>query len=130
MRVEAAVTDEEGELMQREIRTARRLVQLFRAERSGRFARRPAETARRLIDRRGHLVDELLRIDARRRSVARETPSELELEMGALAVEVGRAEQCCLDLLTRLDAELRRVRGEGPTTGLRDGAAGRLLGRG
>lgn len=116
--------------MRREIRATQRLIRLFRAERSGRFARRSPETVRRLIDRRGGLIQALLRMDARRRSLAPRIPGELGLAMGALALEVGQAERCCLDHLARLDAELRQARSEGQTTGLRGNAGGRLLGRG
>jgi hypothetical protein len=122
--------DEATDLMWREIRAARRLVRLFRIERSGRFARHSTDTVRRLIDRRGQLIDELRRMELRRRSFAPWVPTELGLTMGQLAREVGRTEQSCLELLARLGAELRRLRGEGVATGLCDGADGRLLGRG
>jgi len=122
--------DHATELNGREDRAARRLARLFRIERSGRFERRPAETVRRLIQRRGRLIDELLRLDARRRSVAPSVPIGLGLTMGLLAQEVERTEQSCLELLARLGAELRQLRGEGIATGLRDSAGGRLLGQG
>jgi len=54
----------------------------------------------------------------------------LDLVMGALAKEVDRAEQRCLERLAELGAELRRRRGEGMATGLREGGGGQLLGRG
>jgi hypothetical protein len=122
--------DDATVLMRREHRAARRLARLFRIERSGRLARRPVETARRLVERRGLLVDELLRMEERRRSLAPWTPTELDLAMGALAKEVDRTEQCCLELLAELGAELERRRGGVMATGLRDGATGRLLGHG
>jgi len=55
-------------------------------------------------------------------------PDELDLTMGALAQEVERGEQRCLEFLAELGARLRRLRGEGTATGLRNGGDGRLLG--
>ena len=122
--------DEETGLMRQECRVARRLTRLFHIEHSGRLGRLPLEFARRLTDRRGTLISELLRLEERRRSFEPWTPTELDLVMGALAKEVGRAEQRCLERLAELGAELRRRRGEGMATGLREGGDGRLLGRG
>ena len=117
-------------LMHQEIRLARRLARLFRFERSGHLLRRPAETARRLIDRRGCLIEELTRLEERRRSFAPWVPAELELTMGALAREVGQGEQRCLEFLAEIGAQLSGLRGQGAATGLRDGIDGRLLGHG
>src|ERR1700676_975108 len=111
---------EEITLMRQEMRTARRLARLFRIERSGRLERWPRETTCRLAERRGRLIDELVRLEARRRSIAPWTPPELDLAMGALRLEVDRAEQSCMTLLARLDAELGRLRGEGRAAGLRE----------
>jgi hypothetical protein len=122
--------DPQTELMRREIAIARRLARLFRIERSGHLRRRPVETARRLIDRRGRLIDELTRLEERRRSLAPWVPDELNLTMGALAGEIERGEQRCLEFLAEIGARLSQLRGEGAATGLRDGADGRLLGRG
>ena len=121
---------DETTLMRQEIRTARRLARLFRAERTGRLGRRPSETARRFVERRGALIDELVRLEAQRRSLAPWTPTELDLAIGALRLEVDRAEQFCLALLAQLGAELGQRRGEGRATGLRAGTGGQLLGRG
>jgi hypothetical protein len=118
------------ELMRREIAIARRLARLFRLERSGHLRRRPVETARRLIDRRGRLIDELTQLEERRRSLAPWVPDELGLTMRALAQEVERGEQRCLEFLAEIGARRSQLRGEGTATGLRDGADGRLLGRG
>src|SRR5665213_1466119 len=102
---------EEILLMRQEVRAARRLARLFRIERAGRLGRRRRETARLFVERRGVLIDELLRLEARRRSVAPGIPTELDLAMGALRLEVDRAEQSCLALLARLETELGRRRG-------------------
>jgi hypothetical protein len=117
------------ELMRREILVARRLARLFRLERSGHLRRWPAEIARRLVDRRECLIEELARLEERRRSLAPWVPDELDLTMGALAQEVERGEQRCLEFLAEIGARLSRLRGEGTATGLRDGGDGRLLGR-
>src|ERR1700690_2166098 len=122
--------DPVAELMHREIAIARRLARLFRLEPSGHLRPRPAETARRLIDRRGRLIDELTQLEERRRSLAPWVPDELGLTMGALAQEVERGEQRCLEFLAEIGARRSQLRGEGTATGLRDGADGRLLGRG
>ena len=122
--------DDATALLRREYRTARRLARLFHIERTGSFARLPAETVRRLIDRRGAVIDELVRLDARRLSLAPQSTGDLDIAMGALASEVGWAERRCRELLAELGAELEQRRGIGSATGLRDGADGRLLGRG
>src|ERR1700722_18570054 len=99
-------------LMHREIAIARRLARLFRLERSGRLRRRPVETARRLIAPRACLIEELTRLDERRRSLAPWVPDGLGLMMGALAQEVERGEQRCLEFLAESGASLSRLRGE------------------
>jgi hypothetical protein len=124
------MSDPVTELMRKEILVARRLARLFRLESSGHLRRWPAETARRLIDRRGYLIDELTRLEERRRSLAPWVPVELELTMGVLTREVTRGEQRCLEFLAEIGARLSQLRGGGAATGLRDGADGRLLGRG
>jgi hypothetical protein len=122
--------DDATALLRREYRTARRLARLFRVERSGRFARLPAETVDRLIERRGVLIGELAAIDAKRLSLAPWATPDLDIAMGVLAREVDCAEQRCREVIAELGAELERRRGMGTATGLRDGADGRLLGSG
>ena len=122
--------DEPTVLIRRECRAVRRLVRLFRIERRGGFARWPAATVSRLVERRGALVDDLLRLDARRQSLAPWVTADLGVAMGALAREVRLGEQRCLERLAELGAELTRRREPGATTGLRDGAGGQLLGSG
>ncbi len=118
------------ELMRKEILLARRLARLFRLERSGHLHRWPVDTIRRLIERRGRLIDELTQLEERRRSLTPWVVDELDLTMGALAREVDQGEQRCLEFLAEIGARLSRLRGEGTATGLRDGVDGRLLGRG
>lgn len=115
-------------LLRQEYRAAKRLARLFRVERTGRLARCPPELAARLVERRGGLVRELEQFETRRRSLMPWTDAALDLAMGRLAREVRLTEQYCLGRLAELGAELERRRG-GSATGLRAGAAGRLLGR-
>ena len=118
-------------LAQQEQRLARRLARLFRFERTGRFRRWPNEVTGRLVGRRGELIDELMRLERRRRSFEPWNLGELDTAMGVLSREVEFGEQRCLERLAELGAELDRRRGIGAATGLRgDGGAGQLLGRG
>jgi|SRR5579872_2257838 len=122
--------DDATALLRREYWAARRLARLFRIERSGGLRRRPAEIARRMIERRGDLIGELASIDAKRLSLAPEPAPDLDIAMRSLAYEVDSAEQRCREVIAELAAELKRRHGMGSATGLRDGADGRLLGSG
>lgn len=122
--------DEATMLLRREYRMTRRLTRLFRIERVGGFVRWPAEIVRRLTERRGRLIGDLIRLDAKRQSLAPWTTAELDIAIGALAREVDRSEQRCRELQAEIGAELARRRGLGVATGLRNSADGRLLGRG
>lgn len=114
----------------RQGRIARRLGRLFRLERAGAFSRRSAETAWRLIARRGELMAELTRIERHRRD-ARVPPSpELGDAVKELAAEVALSRTYGETLAAGLDAELRARRGVTAPSGLRDSGGGRLLGRG
>jgi hypothetical protein len=111
-------------------RTARRITRLFRIERIGRLERRPAATIRRLITRRGALIDALIAAERRRRSDAETRPPALEQAFAELALEVGECRPSAERRLFELAAELRLRRGEVPPTGLRPSIGGQLLGRG
>ena len=124
------MSDPAGDLVRREMQIAHRLVRLFRVERSGRLMRRPAATARRLIDRRGHLIEELTRLEEQRRLLAPSVSDSLDAVMSALAQEADRGEQRCLEFLAEIGARLSALRGEGTASGLRGHAGGQLLGRG
>lgn len=124
-----AMINDASILLQRERLAARRLARLFRIERAGGFDRRPGDVARRLIERRGRLITELLRLDARRRSLEPWSTGDLELAMAVLQRNVRRCEQYCLERLAEIGAELERRRAAVPT-GLRDSAGGRVLGSG
>jgi hypothetical protein len=124
------MADVATELTRTEYRLARRLTRLFRIERHGRLERRPGDVAERFIARRGELVDELMRLEGRRRSLTPWPLPELDLAFATLAREVGSGEQWCHERLATLGAELDRRRGVGTATGLRDSGAGQLLGRG
>jgi hypothetical protein len=124
------MTDSETEIIGRESRAARRLGRLFRIERAGGFDRRSVATVRRLIERRGMLVSELLLIDGLRRTLNPPRSAELEQALAELAREVNRSLHHSQNQVARLHTDLRLRRGEGMPTGVRDGASGLLLGRG
>jgi hypothetical protein len=114
-----------------ESRAVRRLARLFKIERGGGFARRPAETVWRLIARRSTLMTELSRLERQRRAVAGPSSPELKAALAELAREVDRSRQYGQMLVEELGADIRARRGTGTATGLRDhGAGSRLLGRG
>jgi hypothetical protein len=114
----------------RQGRLVRRLGRLFRLERAGAFSRRSAETAWRLIARRGELMAELSRIDRHRRE-ARIAPSpDLGGAVKELAAEVALSRTYGEAVVAGLGAELRARRGQAAPTGLRGGGGGRLLGSG
>jgi len=121
--------DQATPLARKECRLARRLARLFRIERTGGLTRRPRDIARRIVDRRAQLIDELVRLEECRRSLEPWTLPELDVAMGILAREVRSTEQHCLERLAEIGDELRRRRGIGIRTGLRDGTSGQLLGR-
>jgi hypothetical protein len=124
------MTDPGTDMEVRESRAARRLGRLFKIERTGGFDRRPVATVRRLIERRGALVKELLLLDGMRRSDASPRSAELERVLRELAREVTQSLCHSQVRLDRLGTDLRLRRCEGVSTGVRDGANGRLLGRG
>jgi hypothetical protein len=124
------MTADPSALTKRECYVARRLARLFRIERSGGLARRPRDVVRRMVDRRAQLIDELVRLEQCRRSLEPWTLPELDVAMGTLAREVDCTQQHCLDRLAEIGDELRRQRGVGTRTGLRDGTSGQLLGSG
>jgi hypothetical protein len=117
-------------LARKEYRVACRLARLFRIERSGGLARRPRDIVRRMVDRRAQLIDELVRLEECRRWLEPWRSPELDVAMGALAREVDCTQQHCLERLAEIGDELRRRRGIGIRTGLRDGTSGQLLGSG
>jgi hypothetical protein len=122
------VSDDAASLMERECRAVRRLARLFRIERAGRFERLASDVARRLRARRGELIEEVQRLEAKRRSFEPWTLPQIDVAMGTLAREVDDAERYCLERLAVLGAELEQRRSHG--TGLRNGTDGRILGRG
>jgi len=124
------MTDNRSDLTMQESRAARRLARLFRIERSDRVERWRNEALWRLIGRRRRLLDELIRLDVERRSLAAPLSPELGTAIGELALEVSQLRKLSLARIEALGGELRRRQGAGLATGLRDSAAGRLLGRG
>jgi hypothetical protein len=117
-------------MIAREVHAARRVGRLFKIERTGGFDRRPAATVRRLLDRRGALVTELLLVDGMRRSLPSPHSAELDQALRELASEIRQSLHHSERLMERLGTDLRIRRGAGLPTGIRDSADGRLLGRG
>jgi len=118
------------DMIAREARAARRLGRLFKIERAGGFDRRPTATVCHLLERRGALVAELLLLDGMRRSLPSPHSTELEQALLELESEVRQSLHHSQSRMERLWTDLRLRRGAGPPTGIRDSAAGRLLGRG
>ncbi|HEX3881882.1 MAG TPA: hypothetical protein VHW66_04435 [Stellaceae bacterium] len=120
-----------SDLSTQQARIAGRLGRLFRFERGGRFARRPAETVWRLIARRATLMAELTGLE-RRRHEAEPMPSpELRAAVNALAGEVALSREYGETLVAGLGIELGARHGQHASSGLRDGGGGgRLLGSG
>src|SRR5580700_3957662 len=104
-----------------ESRAARRLGRLFRIERAGRFERRPIETVGRLVQRRAGLIDELIRLDAERRTRAISGSVELDAAIGELQQEIDRSQTHCIARIAASAAELGQPHAGGIATGLRDG---------
>lgn len=119
------MTKTETDTIVRQSRTARRLVRLFKIERTGRLDRLSVATLRRLIERRGALVSELMRLDGLRGSVR---PLELEQALSELAREVRASRDIAETRAGRLGVDLRLSRGEGLPTGIRGGGDERFLG--
>src|ERR1700729_471710 len=103
------MTDLAGDLMRREIRMARRLARLFRADIPGRLLPWPADIMRRLIDRRSRLIGELAELEEKHRAIAPSVPEELDLTMAALAQEARRGMQRCREVLAETGAGLARL---------------------
>ncbi len=119
----ALVSDPEADAR----RIARRLSRLFRIERCGGFDRRPAETVRRMIERRDALIDALIAFQRQHEKAP--SPAFLQ-SLAELADEARHAQEYAEAQVVRLRAELGLRRGDGRPTGLRGGAEGQLIGRG
>jgi hypothetical protein len=118
------------DLAAQECRLARRVARLFKAERAGRFDRRPFATAQLLIERRGGLIAELIGIAAQRPRGASLVPPILAQALAELAHEADRLRGPIEQRLASIEAELGMRRSGTPATGLRRDAGGRLLGKG
>jgi hypothetical protein len=122
------VSETEPDVMRNESSTARRLTRLFRIERSGGFDRRPVAIARRLIERRGALVEALLMLDSQRRTSATRASAELDRAFAGLLHEVDQARDRAAKRLEQIVKDLRLSRGQGLASGIRASTAGHTLG--
>ena len=124
------MTDVLTDLDARERRAVRHLARLFRIERGADGERRPAAATQRLLARRAALIDEVIALDAQRRSNGVPDSQALDAALHRLADELPPARDHALARLRQLEAELRSRRGDRASTGLRGSAGGQLLGRG
>jgi hypothetical protein len=83
-----------------------------------------------IIERRGALIRELLKLDDLRRSLALSRSAELDQALRDLVRNVKLASNFARSRAEKIDGDLRARRGEGVTTGIRSGPDGQLLGRG
>ncbi len=111
-----------------EARIARRLSRLFRIERNGGFERSPFAIVKKVVDRRGMLVEVLMTIDSKRRSVGALPSQELEAALTDLSREAERTWDRAHARLEQIGNDLRLSRGEGLATGIRTSTAGHNLG--
>jgi hypothetical protein len=112
-----------------ETSAARRLCRLFRAERGG-IEGRKALTVRRLVERRGALIEALIAAEDRRGG-GRAAPSpKLVQAFAELALEVDRCRAQATTRVERLRWALRLRLGDRQASGVRGDGGGRLLGRG
>jgi hypothetical protein len=122
--------DRQRDIVAHERYLAHRVGRLFRLECAGCLSRRRADVARRLLDRRGELIDSLIRADHARRNLQIPISAELKLAIEALWREVGAARSKADARLEGLRDNLAMALGEGIPSGVRGMAAGRILGRG
>jgi hypothetical protein len=119
-----------GELMMRQCRVAARLGRLFRSERRGALQRWPDDTVARLVERRGRLVADFLRLENERRTRALPLARDLHAAFATLAREIEDSLRMAEVRAEQLRSELRLLRGEGMPSGVRGNAGGRMLGHG
>lgn len=124
------MAENERDIVAHESYLARRIVRLFRIERVGRLSRRSHELMQRLLDRRGELIDALVRIDAARRQLRLPVSPELQQAAERLWQESGDARRAADARLDQLHTDLLIARGHGIPSGIRGSATGRILGRG
>jgi hypothetical protein len=122
------VIETEPAMMRRENCAARRLSRLFRIERKGGCDRRPVAITKRLMERRGALIEALLMMVLERRAMGAQPSAELDHALAALAREVGCARDAAQARLEQIRKDLRLSRGEGLPTGIRGSSNGHTLG--
>ncbi len=105
-------------------RIARRLTRLLGAERTGRFNRCPPDMTKRLLERRQHLIEQLIGATGDGQPL----PPHVKAAFADLARETKMSRRHVESRIERLAAELQWRRGASPT-GLR-GSGGDLIGRG
>lgn len=109
---------------------ARRVALLFRLERAPALTRRSASLGARLRQRRGELIDALMRADAARQTLRLPVTPALRDAAEELWREVAAARRDADARLDLLRADLLRARGDGVPSGVRNAASGRILASG
>lgn len=112
----------------RESGLARRLARLFRIERNGGFGRWPVAIVRKVVERRGALIEALMTIDSNRHSIAAPPSEELDAALDDLSRESEHALNRARKQLEQISNDLRLSRGEGLATGIRTTTGGHTLG--
>lgn len=120
----------ERDIVTHESLLARRIGFLFRLEHVPALARRPASLAQRLRQRRGELIETLMRADAARRALHLPVSAELQQAVEMLWREAGAARRDADARLDLLRADLLRARGDGVPSGVRNTAQGRVIATG
>ncbi|HEY7992350.1 MAG TPA: hypothetical protein VID77_13255 [Stellaceae bacterium] len=120
----------ERDIVTHESLLARRIGFLFRLEHVPALARRPASLAQRLRQRRGELIETLMRADAARRALHLPVSAELQQAVEMLWREAGAARRDADARLDLLRADLLRARGDGVPSGVRNAAQGRVIATG
>lgn len=107
-----------------------RLARLFRVERHGLLARRPAELVAALLQRRGRCIETLVRLDEERRRQSVTRDPALNAAAAELTSEVEACRRYTNAASQRLGAAMRELRGEGRASGVKGLSTGTILGRG
>lgn len=117
-------------LVERERHMMRRLSRLFRLERNGRLDRWPIGSVFALVTRRSRCIKELMTLDAERRRCGGKPDRRLDDAAQALAREIDEALRPVEARAERLRSDVKVLRGEGSTSGMKGFSAGKILGRG
>lgn len=117
-------------LVERERHMMQRLSRLFRLERDGRLDHWPISSVFALVARRGRCIDELMSLDSERRRCGAAPDGRLDDAAQTLAREIDETLRPIEARAERLRSDVKILRGEGSTSGMKGFSAGKILGRG